>query len=115
MFTLYLNDLPVHLHQFSIHMYADDTIIYFISQDKYKYDCSTLSLLQQLNWLSVYERIKFCTALLVYKCINNMAPENLASLFKFGGNNRNYSLHNVRKDLIIPKPMTETHLAIWEV
>ena len=52
---------------------------------------------------------------MVYKCINNMAPENLASLFKFGGNNRNYSLHNVRKDLIIPKPMTETHLAIWEV
>ena len=33
MFILYINDLPVHLHQFSIHMYAGDTIIYFISED----------------------------------------------------------------------------------
>ena len=33
MFILYINDLPVHLHQLSIHMYADDTIIYFISED----------------------------------------------------------------------------------
>ena len=33
MFILYTNGLPVHLHQLSIHMYADDTIIYFISED----------------------------------------------------------------------------------
>ena len=37
-----------------------------------------------------------------------MAPENLASLFEFCGNNHNYSLRNVGYDLVIPKPKTET-------
>ena len=54
------------------------------------------------------KELNFALLYLVYKCLNNMAPENLASLFEFCGNNHNYSLRNVGYDLVIPKPKTET-------
>ena len=50
-------------------------------------ECSTLLLLQKLNWLSVKERIQYCTAVLVYKCLNKMAQANLSDLFQFCGEN----------------------------
>ena len=68
--------------------------------------CSTLLLLQKLNWLSVKERIQYCTAVLVYKCLNKMAPANLSDLFQFCGENHSYTLRNTGNDLLVPKPNT---------
>jgi len=42
-----------------------------------KYDHVT-SLLQDLHWLRVPERIKYRLAVLIFRCRNNTAPEHLA-------------------------------------
>ena len=44
-----------------------------------KYD-SSLEALQYLHWLPIRERIDFKIACLVYKCLNNLAPEPLSQL-----------------------------------
>ena len=68
----------------------------------------SLNLFTQLNWLNVKERIEFSTVVLVFKCLNNLAPENLQSLFQPCGSLHNYPLRNVGIDLKVPKPRTET-------
>ena len=39
----------------------------------------SLNLFTQLNWLNVKDRIEFSTAVLVFKCLNNLSPEILQS------------------------------------
>ena len=41
------------------------------------YTSPSLNLFTQLNWLNVKERIEFSTAVLVFKCLNNLALEIL--------------------------------------
>ena len=72
------------------------------------YTSPSLNLFTQLNWLNVKERIEFSTAVLVFKCLNNLAPEILQSLFQPCGSLHNYPLRNVGIDLKVPKPRTET-------
>ena len=44
-----------------------------------KYDHAT-PLLNKLHWLPVKKRIMFKVALMVYKCVHNLAPDYLSSL-----------------------------------
>ena len=44
-----------------------------------KFDHITLPM-SQLHWLKVHERIKYKTALFMFKCINNQAPEYLMDI-----------------------------------
>ena len=72
------------------------------------YTSPSLNLFTQLNWLNEKESIEFSTAVLVFKCLNNLAPEILLSLFQPCGSLHNYPLRNVGIDLKVPKTRTET-------
>ena len=61
-------------------------------------------LLSRLGWLSVYKRVDFNTAKLMYKCFNDSVPDSLRSLFTVR-NNR--SLRNSGIDLSLPLPKCE--------
>ena len=61
---------------------------------KNKYE-SISPYLKKLHFLPVRFRIKFKTALLVFKCINNLAPSYLSELV----NTRNINSHNLRIDM----------------
>ena len=56
------------------------------------YTSPSLNLFTQLPWLNVKERIEFSTTVLVFKCLNNLAPEILQSLFQPCGSLHNYPL-----------------------
>ena len=60
--------------------------------------------LSRLGWLSVYERVDFNTAKLMYKCFNDSVPDSLRSLFTVR-NNR--SLRNSGIDFSLPLPKCE--------
>ena len=72
------------------------------------YTSPSLNLFTQLNWLNEKESIKFSTTVLVFKCLNNLAPEIFLSLFQPCGSLHNYPFQNVGIDLKVPKPRTET-------
>ena len=74
------------------------------------YTSPSLNLFTQLHWFTVKERIEFefSTTVLVFKCLNNLAPEILQSLFQPCGSCQNYPLRNVGIDLKVLKPRTET-------
>ena len=46
------------------------------------------------NIMTIYERIEFQTAILVYKCLLEVVPSYLQNFFEFSGNNHNYNLRN---------------------
>ena len=60
------------------------------------------------NIMTIYERIEFQTAVLVYKCLFEVVPSYLQNFFEFSGNNHNYNLRNNDMCLVVPKPNTET-------
>ena len=72
-------------------------------------DCnlSHLEVLTRLKWLSVEERIHYNTLVLVFKSINNLAPEKLQNLFHTVEERHNYALRNAEISLNLPKPRTE--------
>ena len=62
---------------------------------------TVMYLFARLGWLSIYERIDFLTAKLVYKCLFDEAPESLKCLFSIL---ENRSLRNAGIDLSLPFP-----------
>ena len=66
-----------------------------------------LLFLKYNNVMSVYERIEFQTAILVYKSLFENVPSYLQSMFEFSGINQNYNLRNNETNLVVPKPKTE--------
>ena len=57
--------------------------------------------------MTIYERIKFQTIILVYKCLNGMTPEYLQGLIEYAGLNHGYTLRTSGINLNVPKPRTE--------
>ena len=57
--------------------------------------------------MTVFEIIEYQTSILMFKCINGIAPDYLKQLFSFN----NYNVYNLRRnsfDVIVPRPKTET-------
>ena len=62
-------------------------------------------LFGKLEWLAVYSRINYHKATLMFKCINNLAPEYLCSIFN---ENCPYGLKSATSnDLQVPRPKIE--------
>ena len=74
-------------------------------------ECNSDVLFARLGWLSIYERIDFLTAKLVYKCLFDEAPESLKCLFSI---RENRSLRNAGIDLSLPFPKHEFRKKCFE-
>ena len=48
----------------------------------------SLTLLKELHWLNINERVIYKILLLVFKCIHEKAPKDLVSSFQFSPRNR---------------------------
>ena len=65
-------------------------------------------LFEKLEWLTVYNRINYHKATLMFKCINNLAPEYLCSMFNSINENCPYGLKSATSnDLQVPRPKIE--------
>ena len=64
--------------------------------NKKKYDHIGMDMLN-LHWLKINEHITFKIAVLVYLCINSLAPDNLCDLLKY---NHNRHLRSSTKGLL---------------
>jgi hypothetical protein len=60
-----------------------------------KYDIPSLQLFKKLGWLSIQNRLEYHKSALMYKCINNSAPDYLCNLFDMNTNSNVYSLRNL--------------------
>ena len=68
--------------------------------------CHITDTLQELHWLPVAQRIKFKTVLMVYKALNNLAPEYLTQLLERKQNSSRSLRSNDKNLLVIPKCRT---------
>jgi hypothetical protein len=61
--------------------------------------------LKKLGWLSIQNRLEYHKSVLMYKCINNSAPDYLCNLFDMNTNSNIYSLRSSAKgNLFVPRP-----------
>jgi hypothetical protein len=61
--------------------------------------------LKKLGWLSIKKRLEYHKSVLMYKCINNSAPDYLCNLFDMNTNSNVYSLRSSAKgNLFVPRP-----------
>ena len=57
---------------------------------------SSDEMFNELHWLKIRERIVFKVLLIVYKCVNNPAPEELCDMFEFVNSDRTKKLKTPR-------------------
>ena len=69
---------------------------------KSPYDARSQSLLEKLGWQTIRELIDIETATMVYRSINNEAPNYLTSLFERLSQNTIRELRNTKTDLKLP-------------
>ena len=69
----------------------------------------TIGLLKELNWLSFSDRCKYHAGVLVFKALNNMAPNYLSELLTLS-NNDNYSLRSMNNCDLVVKRKYRTNL-----
>ena len=69
-------------------------------------DHPSKALFTELKWFTIYERIDFHKAVLLYKCLHGTAPEYLQDLFR--PFSTQYQLRSIlNRNLQAPKPRTE--------
>ena len=69
----------------------------------FSHDTSPETLIKNLNWMSIETRYIYFLGILIFKCLNNMAPPYLSSLFEFYDKRRFYHTRAVtNNDLIVP-------------
>ena len=74
----------------------------------FNYDVDGLSIVKELNWLNVRERKTYLECILMYKCVNGLAPSYLTDYFTQSSHFHNYSTrHALNGRLHLPKPRTE--------
>ena len=72
------------------------------------YDSSASALIQTLNWPTVADMIKVETACMVYKSINELAPDYLSQIFAKKSACSRKNLRNTATDLQIPLVKTSS-------
>ena len=70
----------------------------------FDYSCSVSKMIRDLGWMTINQRYVYFTSILMYKCLNGMAPPYLSSLFHYVNSNTRSSSNN---DLSVPRPHTE--------
>ena len=72
---------------------------------------SVSKMISDLSWMNIEQRLFYFTAILMFKCLNNLAPEYLSNLLKY---THELHPHNTRHasnwNLNIPKPKTSTFM-----
>ncbi len=58
-------------------------------------------LFSKLNWMNIFKQIKFKKATMVYKCLNNLAPQYMCNMFNYVTNSHN-TRQSAQKDLEVP-------------
>ena len=62
-------------------------------------------MFKKLEWLTIYNRIDYFRAVMMYKCMNGLAPEYLTEFFKKCSSVNNYTLRSTSLDnLHVQKP-----------
>ena len=66
-------------------------------------------MLKNLKWFTVENRFIYFTCIMIYKCLNNLAPNYLVNLFKYVSGTHSYVTRNVTDDyLALPYPLHYT-------
>ena len=60
-----------------------------------------------LGWTSLEERRSLMKAKLMYKTVNQLAPQRLCNIFQFSNNVTSYNLRGSSNGLFIPRPRTK--------
>jgi hypothetical protein len=64
-------------------------------------------MFKKLEWLTIYNRINYFRAVMMYKCMNGLAPEYLTEFFKKCSSVNNYTLRSTSLDnLHVQRPNT---------
>ena len=66
------------------------------------YDSCASALIKILNWPTVADMIKIETACMVYKSINNLAPDYMSEIFTKNSESSRKNLRNTANDLQVP-------------
>ena len=66
------------------------------------YDSSASALIKTLNWPTVVDKIKVETACMVYKSINDLAPDYLSEMLTKNSAYSRKNLRNTATDLQVP-------------
>ncbi len=67
-------------------------------------------LLSKLNWMNIFNRVKFRKATIVYKCLKNLAPQYMWNMFNYATNS-----HNTRQCTERPGSATRhTQGTVWK-
>ena len=63
----------------------------------YDYTISSRNLIKQLSWFTVKQRCDYLTGILMYKCVNHIAPDYLCDLFCLNAdiNTRSTQVNNI--------------------
>ena len=61
-------------------------------------------MIVKLGWMNIHQHYVYFTAILMFKCLNNLAPNYLTCKFKYVQSNTRRANG---KNLIIPFPHTE--------
>ena len=65
-------------------------------------------LFNQLNIMTIHQRVRYQMCILVFKCLHGAAPSYLTKLFSFTGLQSNYNLRLHGLNLSVPKPLRES-------
>ena len=66
------------------------------------YDASTEALIKELKWPTVRELIRCETATIVFKSVDDLAPEYLSHLFIRNSERHTINLRNSETELLVP-------------
>lgn len=67
-----------------------------------------IDIVNDLGWMNVRERCNYLTSILVYKALNNLAPNYISDMFSYLSETREFvTRSHTRGDLCIPKPNLE--------
>ena len=77
----------------------------------FDYNSSVSEIIKNLNWMNINQRFSYFLAILVYKCLNNLAPDYLSATLHYVSETQLYSTRSAsNKHLTLPKP----HLSIMK-
>ena len=69
-----------------------------------------IDLVKKLGWMNIDERVRYLTACLMYKCINNHAPNYLSDNINLMSDLLPYNNRSTNtKNVMLPKPRTELY------
>lgn len=71
------------------------------------YDTPPTDLFRELNWLPLNQRFDYLRAILIYKCVNNLAPAYLMNDLTSTNQRHNYNTRHALNSLVAPRFKTE--------